>query len=309
MRAGRARTLDDAVARCASRSAPAAPATRAPRRSRTSRRSAPRSGSTEIVLYGVSYGTKVALDYAARYPQHVSRLVLDSVLLPGGSDPFLRTTIASIPRVLTSLCGARGCRFTRDPTADLRRLVARIARNGPLAACATTAAAAATASRSRARGCSRCCWPATSIPPRARVFPGAVRAALDGDTALLARMLSSGAGGLDASSDSERALRRDLVRGRRRAVAGRHADRRAPRGDDRCAAARFPRATSRRSTARPCDAARSPSAIAWPESPIAQPSAPLPDVPTLILSGDDDLRTPRSDALALARADAVGAAS
>ncbi len=36
--------------------------------------------------------------------------------------------------------------------------------------------------------------------------------------------------------------------------------------------------------------------VGWPEAPIAQPVSPLPDVPTLILSGDDDLRTPRRDA-------------
>src|SRR6185312_11431248 len=34
---------------------------------------------------------------------------------------------------------------------------------------------------------------------------------------------------------------------------------------------------------------------------IAQPQSPLPPTPTLILSGDEDLRTPRADALALAR--------
>ena len=39
---------------------------------------------------------------------------------------------------------------------------------------------------------------------------------------------------------------------------------------------------------------------AWPESPIPQPRPPLPDVPALILSGDVDLRTPRSYAIALA---------
>ena len=38
----------------------------------------------------------------------------------------------------------------------------------------------------------------------------------------------------------------------------------------------------------------------WPESPLVQPAPPLPTTPTLILSGDDDLRTPRIDALALA---------
>ena len=39
---------------------------------------------------------------------------------------------------------------------------------------------------------------------------------------------------------------------------------------------------------------------AWPEAPIAQSHGPLPAVPTLILSGNEDLRTPRAEALQLA---------
>jgi pimeloyl-ACP methyl ester carboxylesterase len=35
-------------------------------------------GYEKLVLYGTSYGTKVALEYAERYPQHVEALVLDS---------------------------------------------------------------------------------------------------------------------------------------------------------------------------------------------------------------------------------------
>src|SRR5215210_5036368 len=38
-----------------------------------------RLGAEKIALFGTSYGTKVALGYARRYPSHVERLVLDSV--------------------------------------------------------------------------------------------------------------------------------------------------------------------------------------------------------------------------------------
>ena len=44
------------------------------------------SGYQKLVLFGVSYGTKVALDYAAKYPANVESLVLDSVVPPEGSD-------------------------------------------------------------------------------------------------------------------------------------------------------------------------------------------------------------------------------
>ena len=34
------------------------------------------------MLVGVSYGTKVALDYAAKYPTHVESMILDSMVPP-----------------------------------------------------------------------------------------------------------------------------------------------------------------------------------------------------------------------------------
>ena len=57
-------------------------------------------GVERIALFGVSYGTKVALAYAARYPQHVERLVLDSVVELDGPEPVLAGELAAVPRVL-----------------------------------------------------------------------------------------------------------------------------------------------------------------------------------------------------------------
>ncbi|MGB2710384.1 MAG: alpha/beta fold hydrolase, partial [Conexibacter sp.] len=84
-------------------------------------------GVERFALFGISYGTKVALEYAAAYPQHVERLVLDSVVPLGGTDPFARTTLGSIPRVLRSLCAHGACPFTRDPAADVAALAQRLA--------------------------------------------------------------------------------------------------------------------------------------------------------------------------------------
>jgi hypothetical protein len=61
----------------------------------------------------------------------VERLVLDSVLEPGGPDPFYRPTLEALPRVLRALCRGRCGAFTADPLADIARLVRRIAA-GPL---------------------------------------------------------------------------------------------------------------------------------------------------------------------------------
>lgn len=83
-------------------------------------------GGGRLTILGVSYGTYVAQAYAARYPQGVARLVLDSVVDSPGVDPLYRDTFAAVPRVLRELC-RRGCReFTRNAVADTSRLVGRL---------------------------------------------------------------------------------------------------------------------------------------------------------------------------------------
>jgi pimeloyl-ACP methyl ester carboxylesterase len=84
-------------------------------------------GYDKLVLYGTSYGTKLAELYAAAHPDRVEALVLDSVVPPSGPDPFERPTFAALPRVLRAVCQARACRgVTSNPLGDLRRLLARM---------------------------------------------------------------------------------------------------------------------------------------------------------------------------------------
>ena len=59
------------------------------------------------MLYGVSYGTKVALDYAAKYPANVEALVLDSVVPPEGPTSSNARPSTTMPRALRELCGER----------------------------------------------------------------------------------------------------------------------------------------------------------------------------------------------------------
>ena len=85
------------------------------------------SGYEKLVLYGTSYGTKVALEYAERYPQHVEGLVLDSVVPTDGPEPFAIPTFEAIPSVLGELCSQRACAgITSNPTGDLARLTAQL---------------------------------------------------------------------------------------------------------------------------------------------------------------------------------------
>jgi pimeloyl-ACP methyl ester carboxylesterase len=90
-------------------------------------------GADKIALMGISYGTHVALEYARAFPQHVSKLILDSIVGPDGPDPFLLDTYRNFPRVLREQCANGACRFaTRDPVADVAALVQRINTKGPL---------------------------------------------------------------------------------------------------------------------------------------------------------------------------------
>ncbi|MDO8186213.1 alpha/beta fold hydrolase [Conexibacter sp. JD483] len=258
-------------------------------------------GVDRIALFGVSYGTKVALDYAARYPQHVSRLILDSVVLPEGVDPFMRSTLTAVPRVLRQLCAGRSaCRFTRDAGADLGRLVAKIGRDGVLRGVRYDG-------RGRARTVKITREHLLGLlvqgdfDPFSRIaVPAAVRSALEGDTAPLAKLLGGQQTGLDSDSGDSDALfvATTCEDGGVPWPAGTPIGQREQAYRTLLAAlpaaslAPFDRDTLRRSGIDYCRD--------WPESPIVQPASPLPDVPTLILSGDDDLRTPRRDAETLA---------
>ncbi|HEX4719072.1 MAG TPA: alpha/beta fold hydrolase, partial [Thermoleophilaceae bacterium] len=91
-------------------------------------------GIDKFVLYGVSYGTRDAMAYAQAHPDHVDRVVLDSAVTPAGPDPFGMTGLRAIPRVLTQLCRGDGCNgIAADPAADLRTLVGRLEK-GPMRA-------------------------------------------------------------------------------------------------------------------------------------------------------------------------------
>ena len=87
-------------------------------RSRTSRRSARRSASSRITLFGISYGTELALAYARAHPDRVDRMILDSVVDPDDRDPFGLAGFRAMGPSLAGMCpaGAAGSAPTRRPT-------------------------------------------------------------------------------------------------------------------------------------------------------------------------------------------------
>ena len=85
------------------------------------------AGYEKLVLFGVSYGTKVALEYAERYPQNVESLVLDSVVPPERDDPFSVGMFQAMKPVFEELCSAHACAgITSNPLGDIARLAATL---------------------------------------------------------------------------------------------------------------------------------------------------------------------------------------
>jgi pimeloyl-ACP methyl ester carboxylesterase len=260
------------------------------------------AGVERITLYGISYGTKVALAYAARYPAHVERLVLDSVVPLDGPDFFTRETFRATPRVLRTLCARRACSgITRDPVTDLAALVSRLAR-GPL-----RGRVIGGDGRARARQLGRLrlvrILSAGDFEPSFRAeLPAAVRAALRGDSAPILRLAGRTAR-FDAiperPQDFSPALYLSTV-----CEEGPLPWEPAASLQDRWGQA-IARAQSLppsdfypfdRATARAADTLR--ACAHWPAGGTAQPLAAssLPKVPALLLSGEQDLRTPIEEA-------------
>jgi pimeloyl-ACP methyl ester carboxylesterase len=87
-------------------------------------------GGTPLSLFAVSYGGHVAGMYAHEHPQGVARMVLDSPSPLGEEDALDSERIHALRRMLDEgVCGAGACRsFTSDVYADLIKLVAELYR-------------------------------------------------------------------------------------------------------------------------------------------------------------------------------------
>src|SRR4051812_7821430 len=92
-------------------------------------------GVEKLTLFGISYGTELAIQYARTYPQHVERLILDSVVDPDDTDPYYTSTFRAMSPSLQSLCPGRCRGISKNPGADLGQLVARL-RAKPMSAIA-----------------------------------------------------------------------------------------------------------------------------------------------------------------------------
>jgi pimeloyl-ACP methyl ester carboxylesterase len=240
-----------------------------------------------LTLDGVSYGTFVAERYALAYPEHVARLVLDSVVPQQGADPLYLAALQATVRVLRSACAQQRCGF--DPAQDVA-IVVRRQRDGPALLNALVAD--------------------SIVFPSFPGVPATLHAAGQGHTQALERFLSAVGRGEAAPAGAlsqglhESSLCVEL----------------APPWDPSASASER-RATVDRSVARLSSAQLFPwdrataggnglvqGCLGWPPTqpaavPAGDPSGDLPPVPVLLFSGERDLSTP----LAWARAEAAKA--
>jgi hypothetical protein len=230
--------------------------------------------------------------------------VLDSVVPPNGPEPLDLPTFAAIPRVLRQLCAHACAHITPEPVADLRRLVRRM-HGGSLSGRWIDDEGHAHTLRFDANTLLDVLIAGDLEPVLRAEFPAAVRAAADGDNAPFARLLREYAQrgeGDEAESPSE-SFDTPLY------YATSCEEELFPWNRASSPAKRLAEATARiralpASAIAPFEPANvlaisdMPACAFWPYStPASAPvQAPFPSVPTLILSGADDLRTPTANA-------------
>jgi pimeloyl-ACP methyl ester carboxylesterase len=272
-------------------------------------------GYTKLVLYGTSYGTKVALAYAARFPGNVEALVLDSVVTTNGPEPFAIPTFEAISPVLEELCSEGACDgITTHAVTDIAHLNAKL-RKRALSGSVYDGSGHRHAAVLDEVGLLEILEAGDLNPALRALLPAAVQSALrhDPDPLLRLHLLSEGlipnipnssseesagegADGIDEAlfvTTSCEELPFPWQRGSSpqtrlaEAFGFLHAQ---PSGDF------YPFASS---TA--VESSLVVGCSAWPDASPAPPvTQVLPDVPTLILSGAQDLRTPTANARAVA---------
>lgn len=258
-------------------------------------------GVERVALYGTSYGTKLALAYALFHPDHVERLLLDSVLPVSAPDPFSRNTMRAIPTVLSALCRGALCQHATPNAADdfvtlANRLAGQPTEELDAEDLLDLMLASDISSALRA------------------ALPAAVRAGVLGDMTPLRRLwrVARGEGSSlawgeefsiplfaattceDATFPWPRGAPADGNEDTWRSAAARiDASEYGPLGSWALTAHSFTRVCLR-----------------WPQSPVAPvtPAGPLPDVPVLAVAGELDLRTPAADARTTAAAFPRGSA-
>jgi pimeloyl-ACP methyl ester carboxylesterase len=271
------------------------------------------AGYKKLILYGTSYGTKVALEYAERYPQHVEALVLDSVVPTSGPEAFGLDRLQAIAPVLSELCSDGACAgITANPVTDIERLTAKLRRHRLSGSAFDGSGKRHSVSLGELDLLD--ILEAGDLNPALRaLLPAAVHSALKGDPDPLLR-LNLIAEGLVPSIPIAPEAERLHDEEENNALFVTTSCEETPFPWQRAAPAATKLAEALNalhaqpsSAFSPFDSTTAfqsslvPVCDSWPDASAAPPAAgALPNVPTLILSGEQDLRTPTSGAKSVA---------
>jgi pimeloyl-ACP methyl ester carboxylesterase len=252
-------------------------------------------GAEKLTLFGISYGTELAIAYARAYPARVERLILDSVVDADDPDPFFTVGFRAMGPSLRSLCPDRCRGISADPAADMAQLVAKL-RVTPLRAFAYDSLGRSHRVTIGPTQLLDLMFLTDYLPPLRAALPSAVRAGLSGDGAPLARLVR------ESRPFEELGSPRDFAVARYATVC----ETTPLPWDPGTPIEQRPAVLQQRIAAVPAGAFApfDPAAVVedeinlclrWPDvprAPATAPEPPYPAVPTLILQGGEDLRTP-----------------
>jgi len=261
------------------------------------------AGGPQLSIFAVSYGGRVAGEYARRFPAGVSRLLLDSPTPLSGTNPLDLQRLRALPPVFSALCARAACPFTRSAYRDLSRLAKRL-RRGPLRGTVVDPRGRRRRVSARLPDLYGPTIGSDTAPGLRAQLPSAFRSALRGDEVPLLRALVSP--GAQASKAQEEAPDLSVVLNKATLCAespfpwspasppNRDRDTRLEGVVDQLGAGAFapfgPLVPIVVGTT-------TPSCLRWPAvTPPVPVGGPGPAVPTLVLSGLEDIRTPLASA-------------
>lgn len=254
-------------------------------------------GVDKLTLLGVSYGAKVAAEYARRYPASTAALILDSPAPVDGLDGYDQLRTLGTPRVLDEVCFPGPCAVTvRDADAALAAAVKRVQRaavRGPVVSRSGQVSTARVTEAGLYSALSQ-----SDLSPSLRAgLPAALASLADGDAAPFLHLLVLEPAGAIGGDDvnTARLLATSCIEGR------------LPWAPDSAVASRTGAVKSFLTANADVFAPFSPDTVLsaslvglcaeWPPTPRPEAVSYLgPDVPVLVLSGRADLRTPLEDA-------------
>jgi pimeloyl-ACP methyl ester carboxylesterase len=267
-------------------------------------------GVPAITPLGVSYGTKVANEYARRFPATTASVILDSAVGIEPIDFDALGGIAAMPRIMREVCADGPCAQTvKDAGAALFAAVKRV-RAGNV-----RVTLGGFSSRVRERDLFLIMRMSDFDPLLRADLPAALSSLARGDGAPLVHLVdrmddvndfSVLRGGVQSDEDgaysASRFLATACVEGQLPwSPASAPSTRRAATKAYLARLGSRPFAPFKPSIVNAAGAA--PECLKWPSTPVPEPApATAPDVPVLVISGRDDIRTPLEGAQAVAAA-------